>query len=61
MPVSVVVSSSVSSPKTVGTGPDTQPNGAHLTNIDTQAVELDARVLARECLKEIGREMGVAR
>ncbi|KAJ6525079.1 hypothetical protein DFH09DRAFT_1250788 [Mycena vulgaris] len=26
-----------------------------------QATELDARVLARECLKEVGREMGVGR
>ena len=31
--------------------------GSHLSHL----VSLDARVLARECLKEVGRELGVPR
>ncbi|KAJ7664366.1 hypothetical protein DFH06DRAFT_322458 [Mycena polygramma] len=33
--------------------------GRSSSSEDDEAIELDARVLARECLKEVGREMGV--
>lgn len=58
MSASRIISGSISSPKSVGAEQHPHPNGA---GIDAQAVEMDARMLARECLKEVGREMGVAR
>ena len=41
-----------------------KPNGVagngHVNNADVP-IELNARTMARDCLKEVGREMGVSR
>ena len=40
-------------------GPKSEPG--HASSSEGPAIELDARSLAKDCLKEVGRELGVGR
>jgi hypothetical protein len=51
--------SSVNSVSRTGASPSRTPIVSEQNSQEVHPVELDARILARSCLKEVGKEMGV--